>query len=112
MTMLEKIDSCDNNPELLETTEINKDRPCGFFPMLGNFSYDRPANKNFFTDVLIEWIDFVNFQKINTQEIINTKHKVKKRCHFTDKYRDVAHSICNLRYSLTREIHIPPHNGL
>lgn len=49
MTMLEKIDSSDdNNPELLETTEINKDTPCGFFPMLANFSYDRPANKKLF----------------------------------------------------------------
>ena len=37
--------------------------------------------------------------------------KVKDHCHFTGKFRDAAHSICNLRYSVPREIPVHLHNG-
>ena len=30
--------------------------------------------------------------------------KVRDNCHFTDKYRYVAHSICNFRFNVHNEI--------
>ena len=31
-------------------------------------------------------------------------HEVKNHCHNAGKYRGAAHSICNLKYSITKEI--------
>ena len=38
--------------------------------------------------------------------------KVKDYWHYTGKYRGAAHSICNLKYSIPKEIHVVFHNGL
>ena len=38
-------------------------------------------------------------------------YKVRNHCHFTGKYRDAAHNICNLRYKVPKEIPIVFHNG-
>ena len=37
--------------------------------------------------------------------------KVRDHCHHTGKYRGAAHSICNLRYKIPREIPVVFHNG-
>ena len=37
--------------------------------------------------------------------------KVRDHCHYTGKYRGAAHSICNLRYQITKEIPVVFHNG-
>ena len=37
--------------------------------------------------------------------------KVKDHCHYTGKFRGTAHSICNLRYKVQREIPVKIHNG-
>ena len=39
------------------------------------------------------------------------KEKVRGHCHYTEKYRGTAHSICNLRYKLSKEIPVVFHNG-
>ena len=48
-------------------------------------------------------------------QICNTddeKHrKVRDQCHYTTEYRGTAHSICNLKYSVPKEIPIVFHNG-
>ena len=36
---------------------------------------------------------------------------MKDHCHYTRKFRGAAHSICNLRYKVPREIPIVIHNG-
>ena len=36
---------------------------------------------------------------------------VKDHCHYTGKYRSAAHSICNLKFSIPKEIHVLFHNG-
>ena len=38
-------------------------------------------------------------------------YKVRDHCHYTGKYRDAAHNICNLRYKVPKEIPIVFHNG-
>ena len=37
--------------------------------------------------------------------------KVRDHCHYTGKFRGAAHSICNLRYKVQREIPVIIHNG-
>ena len=37
--------------------------------------------------------------------------KVKDHCYYTGKFRGAAHSICNLRYKIPREIPVVFHNG-
>ena len=37
--------------------------------------------------------------------------KVRDYCHYTRKYRDAAHNICNLKYSVPKEIPKVFHNG-
>ena len=37
--------------------------------------------------------------------------KVRDHCHYTGKYRGVAHSVCNLRYKVVKEILVMFHNG-
>ena len=38
-------------------------------------------------------------------------YRVRDHCHYTGKYRGVAHNICNLRYKIPKEIPIVFHNG-
>ena len=38
--------------------------------------------------------------------------KVRDHCHYTGKFREADHSICNLRYKIPKEILIVFHNGL
>ena len=37
--------------------------------------------------------------------------KVRDHCHYTEKQRGAAHSICNLKYSVPKNIPIVLHNG-
>ena len=39
------------------------------------------------------------------------KRKVRDHCHYTGRYRGAAHSICNLRYKISKEIPVVFHNG-
>ena len=38
-------------------------------------------------------------------------HKVRDHYHYTGKYKEAAHSICNLRYKVPKEIPVVFHNG-
>ena len=37
--------------------------------------------------------------------------KIRDHCHYTGEYRGDAHSICNLKYSVPKNIPIIFHNG-
>ena len=45
-------------------------------------------------------------RKTFTQQLAKDKHycEVRDHCYFTGKYRDAAHSICNLRFNVPNEI--------
>ena len=54
---------------------------------------------------------FVNKNlKINIW-MIKKYRKVRDHCHYTGKYRGAPHSICNLKYSVTKIIPIVFHHG-
>ena len=38
-------------------------------------------------------------------------HKVRDHCHYAGKYRGAAHSICNLKYKVPKEISVVIHNA-
>ena len=56
------------------------------------------CEKEFFTD------------KYNKKEY-KLMSKVRDHCHYTRKYRGAAHSVCNLRYKVVKEIPVLFHNG-
>ena len=60
--------------------------------------------------------NFLYMQKTSTTDKNNEKkcklhHKVRDHDHYTWKYRGAAHSICNLRYKIPKEIPVVFHNG-
>ena len=38
-------------------------------------------------------------------------HKARDHCHYTRKYQEAAHDICNLRHKTPKEIPVIFHNG-
>ena len=51
-------------------------------------------------------------EKLKNKHLEDKKYcKVRNHCHYTGEYRDVAHSICNLKYSVPKNIRIVFHNG-
>ena len=59
---------------------------------------------------LIKIKKFVLYVKKNLVLIKKTL-KVRDHCHYTGKYRVAAHSSCNLRYKIPKEIPVVFHNG-
>ena len=45
------------------------------------------------------------------QKKLKLHKKVKDHCHYAGNFRGAAHSICNLRYKVRREIPAKIHNG-
>ena len=56
-------------------------------------------------------ICYICKKKFSTNDKNKKCHKVKDHCHYTGKYRGVAHDICNLRYKIPEEILVVFHNG-
>ena len=50
-------------------------------------------------------------KEFNTDDSDKKHHKVKDNCHYMGKYRGAAHSICNLKYKIPKEIPIVFRNG-
>ena len=47
----------------------------------------------------------------NKKKKFKLYQKVRDHCHYTGKFRGVAHSICNLNYKVPQEISVKIHNG-
>ena len=47
----------------------------------------------------------------NDRKYFKNYRKVCDHCHYTGKYRGVAHNICNLRYKTTKKIPVIFHKG-
>ena len=66
------------------------------------------------TEIKSTWKLFVIFvkKKIKDNYTKDKKFcKVRNHCHYTGAYGGVAHSICNLKYSVPKKIPIAFHNG-
>ena len=49
---------------------------------------------------------------IYKEELEDKKYcKVRDHCHYTGEYRGAVHSICNLKYSVPKNVHIVFQNG-
>ena len=51
------------------------------------------------------------FSTDKNNEKFKLKQKVRYHCHYTVKFREAAHNICNLRYKIPKEIRVVFHNG-
>ena len=57
-------------------------------------------------------ICYICKEKLESKYLKDKKYrKVRDHCHYTGVYRGAAHSICNLKYSVTNTIPIVFHNG-
>ena len=138
--LLKKIDTFQNNPDLLSTTKINQHIPSGH-SIYTNCSFDKSNNKlsyyrgedfmkRFFKDLKDHPTKIINFKKkimvpLTKEEEDNynkenicyickkefNNDKVRDHCHFTGKYRGAAHNTCNLRYKVPKNIPVIFHNG-
>ena len=138
--LLEKIDTCYNNPEESSTTKINRHTPSGY-SIFTHCSFDKSKNKlnyyrgedcikRFCKDLKEHATKIINCEKkviapltkeekedYNNQKVcyICKKEfiddKVRDHCHYTGKYRGAAHNTCNLRYKIPKNIPVIFHNG-
>ena len=137
--LLKKIDTCQNNPDLLSTTKINQHIPPGY-SIYTNCSFDKSNNKLSYhrgedcmkrfckdlKDHATKIIDFKkktmipltkeeedDYNKENTCYICKkdfNNDKVRDHCDFTGRYRGAAHNTCNLRYKVPKNIPVIFHN--
>ena len=136
--LLEKMSTCQNDPNKSSTTKINKHTPSGY-SIFTNCSFDESKNKisyyrgddcmkKFCKDLREHSTRIINHEKkkmisltpegkicyICQNEFDNNNKKLQKvrdHCHYTGKYRGAAHNICNLRYKIPKEIPVVFHNG-
>ena len=137
---IKKIDTSQNNPDLLSTTKVNQHIPSGY-SICTSCSFDKSNNKLSYyrgedcmkrfckdlKDHATKIIDFKkkiitaltkeeedNYNKENICHICKKEFnndKVRDHFHFTGKYRGAAHNTCNLRYEIPKNIPVIFHNG-
>ena len=138
--LLEKIDTCYNNPEESSTTKIKRHTPLGY-SIFTHCSFDKSKNKlnyyrgedcmkRFCKDLKEHAIKIINCEKkvmapltIEEKEDYNNQKvcyickkefiddKIRDHCHYTGKYKGAAHNTCNLRYKIPKNIPVIFHNG-
>ena len=138
--LLEKMSTCQNNPNKSSTTKINKHAPSGY-SLFTHCSFDESKNKlnyyrgddcmkKFCKDLRTHATKIINYEKkkmipLTTKDkIYHNKQKIcyicKKEFNNNDKkqqkvrdhchYTGAAHNICNLRYNVPKEIPVVFHN--
>ena len=151
LTLLQKINTCRNNPEKSYTEKKATHRPlgnslityCQFDKSKNEIKYYRGKDciKIFCKDLKDQAMKIINYEKKemipftdkekethenqkicyicdqefrtdeNNKKEFKLNQKVRDHCHYTGKYRGAAHSICNLRYKIPKEIPVVFHNG-
>ena len=149
--LLQKINTCQNNPVKSYTEKKAKHKSSGYSLVtccsFGKFKNERKyyrgkdCMKIFCKNLRDQAMKIINYEK--KKEIILTNEekesyenqevcyicekefctdknnkkefksycKVRDHCHYTGKYRGAAHSSCNLRYKIPKEIPVIFHNG-
>ena len=119
--LLEKMSTCQNNPNESSTSEINKHTPSGY-SLYTYCSCDKSKNKldyyrgkncmkKFCKDFRTHATKIINYEKKEFDTNDKKNYKVRDHRHYTAKYRGAAHNICNLRYKIPKEIPVVFHNG-
>ena len=137
--LLEKTDTCHNNPEKSYTEKKPKYIPSGY-SLITCCSYDKSKNRGedcmemLCKDLIEQAMKIINYEKkeiipltneekesyknqkiyfIFEKELSTDKEhlKVRDHCHYRGKHRGAAHSGCNLSYKIPKEIPIVFHNG-
>ena len=138
--IIEKIDKCKNNPENSSTTKVIS--TISSFRSIENkhdIYRGKDCMKTFCKFLKEHAMKVINFEKKKMKlltkeqqescgnakicyickEDLENKYlkdekycKVRDHCHYAGEYRDAAHSICNLKYSVPKKIPIVFHNGL
>ena len=149
--LLQKINTCQNNPEKSYTEKKAKHKPSGY-SLVKCCSFDNTKNESsyyrgkdcmkiFCKDLRDQAMKIINYEKkemipltdeekesyenqdvcyICEKEFCTNKNnkkefksycKVRDHCHYTGKYRGAAHSSCNLRYKIPKEIPLVFHTG-
>ena len=149
--LLQKINTCQNNPDKSYTEKKATHRPSGY-SLVTCCSFDKSKNerkyyrgedcmKIFCKDLKDQAMKIINYEKKemipltdeekethenqkicyiceqefcmdeNNKKEFKLNQKVRDHCHYTGKYRGAAHSICNLRYKIPKEIPVVFHNG-
>ena len=138
--ILKKISTCYNNPDLSSTTKISQHVPSGY-SIFTNCIFDKSYNKlsyyrgedcmkRFCKDLRDHATRIIDFKKKfiipltkDEEDSYNNEKKchicmkdfdndkVKDYCYFTGKYRGAAHSKCNLKHKIPKNIPIIFHNG-
>ena len=138
--LLEKIDTCYNNPEESSAAKINHHTPSGY-SIFTHCSFDKSKNKlnyyrgedcmkRFCKDLKEHAIKIINCEKkvmapltkeeeedYNSQKVFHIckkefiDDKVRDHCHYSGKYRGAAHNTCNLRYKIPKNIPVIFHNS-
>ena len=124
--LLQKINTCHNNPEESSATKINKHTPssyslfthCSFNTTKNKLDYSKGKHcmKNFCLD-LRKIINYEKKEMILLTKKEEKKHKKQKVCYICKKgfstrhCRRAAQDNCNLRYKIPKEIPEVFHNG-
>ena len=147
--LLQKINSCQNNPKKLHTEKKATHRPSGY-SLITCCSFDKSKNerkyyrgkdcmKIFCNDLKDQANKIINYEKKemipltddeketyenqkichiceeefctdeNNKKKFKTMQKIRDHCHYTGKYSGAAHSICNFRYKISKEIPVVFH---
>ena len=72
-----------------------------------------PLTKKRRTKMTLRCNNMSHLRKKNFITVAKDKNyrNIRNHCHFTGKYRDALHSICNLRINLPNQIPVVFHNG-
>ena len=126
--LLEKMNTCHNNPKKSSIVKISKHIASGY-SLFTHCSFDTTKNKldyykgkkclkNYCVDLKVCATKIINHEKkiipLTNEEVVyvkrgfntdddNEKYKVRDHCHCTGKYRGTAHDIFNLRYKTPKE---------
>ena len=130
--LLEKMNTCYNNPEKSSTTKINKHTPSGCSLFTKNkldYYRGKTCMKNFCLDLrkhatkiiscekkemipltkkeekkhIKQKISYICKKRFSTDNNNKKYHKVKDHYHYTEKYRGTARDVWNLTYKLPKE---------
>ena len=122
-SILEKTNTCENNPEISHITKINKHTAFDFSIFVTFTHHKSKKNRQSFyrgADYMVKYCEIV---KNISKEITNTEHTKNVSIFLlnklnqenmsmcvTGKFRVAAHSALNLRYSIPRKIPVILHN--